>query len=134
MCRCLSHSPVFFQTIVLSNFPQQKVQLKIGVPVMLLRNINQSIGLCNGTPDCNKVRKMGTRGSCSYWQQYWRHSVYFRNCINCLQFKMIVYSAVLALGSILYVYIMQCLLTEVKARLLARLIFIYERQSFLMDS
>jgi hypothetical protein len=31
------------------NFPRHRIMLTVGVPVMLLRNINQSIGLCNGT-------------------------------------------------------------------------------------
>ncbi|KAM0859113.1 hypothetical protein ACQ4PT_047400 [Festuca glaucescens] len=45
----LLYSPEFLHSIVLSNFPRHKIQLKIGVPIMLLRNINQSMGLCNGT-------------------------------------------------------------------------------------
>ena len=32
-----------------SNFPTHELTLKVGVPIMLLRNLNQSIGLCNGT-------------------------------------------------------------------------------------
>ena len=32
-----------------SNFPTHELNLKVGVPIMLLRNLNQSIGLCNGT-------------------------------------------------------------------------------------
>jgi ATP-dependent DNA helicase PIF1 len=31
------------------SFPQHKLCLKRGVPVMLLRNLNQAEGLCNGT-------------------------------------------------------------------------------------
>ncbi|KAM0831845.1 hypothetical protein ACQ4PT_065277 [Festuca glaucescens] len=45
----LLYSPEFLHGIELSNFPHHKISLKIGVPIMLLRNINQSIGLCNGT-------------------------------------------------------------------------------------
>jgi ATP-dependent DNA helicase PIF1 len=32
-----------------NNFPHHELIIKKGVPVMLLRNINQSEGLCNGT-------------------------------------------------------------------------------------
>jgi ATP-dependent DNA helicase PIF1 len=32
-----------------NNFPSHKLKLKIDTPVMLLRNLNQSLGLCNGT-------------------------------------------------------------------------------------
>ena len=32
-----------------SNFPTHELNLKVGVPIILLRNLNQSIGLCNGT-------------------------------------------------------------------------------------
>lgn len=36
-------------TLKFSRFPNHKLKLKVGLPVMLLRNINQSAGLCNGT-------------------------------------------------------------------------------------
>jgi ATP-dependent DNA helicase PIF1 len=39
----------FLNSIVINNFPQHKLVLKVRVPVVLLRNINQSGGLCNGT-------------------------------------------------------------------------------------
>jgi hypothetical protein len=32
-----------------NNFPQHRIVLKEGVPIMLLRNLNQTAGLCNGT-------------------------------------------------------------------------------------
>lgn len=38
----------YLNTLTLNNFPCHRFKLKVGVPVMLLRNINQSLGLCNG--------------------------------------------------------------------------------------
>jgi ATP-dependent DNA helicase PIF1 len=57
ICKTLDHMadsdllypPEFLHKIDPPNFPRHEIALKIGVPVMLLRNINQSIGLCNGT-------------------------------------------------------------------------------------
>jgi len=39
----------YLNTLNANNFPQHRLLLKVGVPIMLLRNLNQSIGLCNGT-------------------------------------------------------------------------------------
>uniref|UniRef100_A0A0A9H7N6 DNA helicase Pif1-like 2B domain-containing protein n=1 Tax=Arundo donax TaxID=35708 RepID=A0A0A9H7N6_ARUDO len=39
----------YLNTLNANNFPQHNLVLKIGAPIMLLRNLNQSIGLCNGT-------------------------------------------------------------------------------------
>lgn len=39
----------FLNSIVISNFPHHRLVLKVGCPIMLLRNIDQTIGLCNGT-------------------------------------------------------------------------------------
>ncbi|KAM3321079.1 ATP-dependent DNA helicase PIF1-like [Capsicum chacoense] len=43
------HAPEFLNTIKCSGIPNHAITLKVGVPVMLLRNIDQSLGLCNGT-------------------------------------------------------------------------------------
>ena len=39
----------FLNTIKMSGLPHHKIVLKIGTPVMCLRNIDQRGGLCNGT-------------------------------------------------------------------------------------
>jgi ATP-dependent DNA helicase PIF1 len=39
----------FLNTLRFSSITNHELQLKVGVPILLLRNLNQSIGLCNGT-------------------------------------------------------------------------------------
>jgi ATP-dependent DNA helicase PIF1 len=43
------HTPEFLNTIVASGLPNHKLRLKVGMLVMLLRNLNQQYGLCNRT-------------------------------------------------------------------------------------
>jgi ATP-dependent DNA helicase PIF1 len=43
------HTPEFLNTIVSFGLPNHRLKLKVGVPIMLMRNINPSLGLCNGT-------------------------------------------------------------------------------------
>nr|ABA95557.1 AT hook motif-containing protein, putative [Oryza sativa Japonica Group] len=39
----------FLNTLKFPGIPNHELKLKVGLPVMLLRNINQTAGLCNGT-------------------------------------------------------------------------------------
>jgi ATP-dependent DNA helicase PIF1 len=39
----------FLNTLQFSGIANHELELKVGVPILLLRNLNQSIGLCNGT-------------------------------------------------------------------------------------
>ncbi|KAL3643546.1 hypothetical protein CASFOL_014361 [Castilleja foliolosa] len=43
------HMPEFLNSIKCSGVPNHELNLKVGTPVMLLRNIDPSNGLCNGT-------------------------------------------------------------------------------------
>nr|GEX85201.1 hypothetical protein [Tanacetum cinerariifolium] len=42
-------SPEFINGLKFSGVPNHRLALKVGVPIMLLRNIDQANGLCNGT-------------------------------------------------------------------------------------
>ncbi len=39
----------FLNTLQFSGIANHELELKVGMPILLLRNLNQSIGLCNGT-------------------------------------------------------------------------------------
>jgi len=43
------YSVEFLNTLQFSDIANHKLELKVGMPILLLRNHNQSIGLCNGT-------------------------------------------------------------------------------------
>jgi ATP-dependent DNA helicase PIF1 len=49
----------FLNTLQFSSIANHKLELKVGVPILLLRNFNQSIGLCNATRLI--VEKLGQR-------------------------------------------------------------------------
>ncbi|CAN1267698.1 hypothetical protein LINPERPRIM_LOCUS12884 [Linum perenne] len=48
----------FLNSLQIGNFPEHQLKLKVGVPVILLRNLDQTIGLCNGTRMV--IRTLGT--------------------------------------------------------------------------
>jgi ATP-dependent DNA helicase PIF1 len=43
------HASEFLNTISASDLPNHNLRLKVGVPVMLLRNLDKKLRLCNGT-------------------------------------------------------------------------------------
>ncbi|KAJ9559006.1 hypothetical protein OSB04_013620 [Centaurea solstitialis] len=43
------YPPEYLNHLNFNNFPTHSLELKVGSPIMLLRNINQIAGLCNGT-------------------------------------------------------------------------------------
>jgi len=49
----------FLNTLQFSGIANHKLELKVGVPILLLRNLNQSIRLCNGTKLI--VKRLGER-------------------------------------------------------------------------
>ncbi len=49
----------FLDTLQFIGIANHELELKVGVPILLLRNLNQSIGLCNGTR--LMVKRLGQR-------------------------------------------------------------------------
>jgi ATP-dependent DNA helicase PIF1 len=43
------YSPEFLRSLQIPGLPPGELKLKIGIPIILLRNLNPSEGLCNGT-------------------------------------------------------------------------------------
>jgi hypothetical protein len=54
-----SYPVEFLNTLQFSGIANHELELKVGVPILLLRNLNQSIGLCNGTRLI--VKRLGQR-------------------------------------------------------------------------
>ncbi|CAN0904166.1 ATP-dependent DNA helicase PIF1 [Linum grandiflorum] len=52
------YSVEFLNALQIGNFPEHELKLKVGVPVILLHNLDQTTGLCNGTRMV--IRTMGT--------------------------------------------------------------------------
>ena len=52
--------PKFVHVVDLSNFPHDKICLKIGVPIVLLINITQSLGLAMSHPHGYQAWKMNS--------------------------------------------------------------------------
>ena len=62
----------FLNDIKCSGIPNHKLKLKTGVPIMLLRNIDQAKGLCNGTRlQVNHLGKKCNLCNCNYWKKHW---------------------------------------------------------------
>ncbi len=53
------YSVEFLNTLQFSGITNHKLELKVGMPILLLCNLNQSIGLCNGTKLI--VKRLGQR-------------------------------------------------------------------------
>jgi ATP-dependent DNA helicase PIF1 len=45
----LLYSVEFLNTLQFNDIVNHKLEFKVGVPILLLRNFKQLIGLCNGT-------------------------------------------------------------------------------------
>jgi hypothetical protein len=55
----------FLNTLQFNGIANHELELKVGVPILLLRNLNQSIGLCNGTRNITLI-KLGLHAEMHY--------------------------------------------------------------------
>ncbi|CAN6822565.1 unnamed protein product, partial [Brassica oleracea] len=65
---CMTYPLEYLNSLEFPGLPAHKLCLKVGVPVMLLRNMNQKEGLCNGTRLI--VTHMGEKPVFSHGQLY----------------------------------------------------------------
>ena len=62
----------FLNSLKFLGIPNHKLKLKVGLPIMLLRNLNQSAGLCNGTRLSHSIIKMDFRSPNNIRISRWR--------------------------------------------------------------
>ncbi|XP_052114494.1 uncharacterized protein LOC107481416 [Arachis duranensis] len=55
------HTPEFLNGLKSSGLPNHEIKLKVGIPIMLLRNIDHSSGLCNGRGTRLIITQLGKR-------------------------------------------------------------------------
>jgi len=60
----------FLNEIKCSSIPNHRLKLKTSVPIMLLRNIDQAKGLCNGTQLLSFKKKCHVC-NCYYTEKHW---------------------------------------------------------------
>ena len=46
----------FLNTLTLPGLPNHKLKLKLGLPIVLIQNLNQNASLCNGTRSVNQMK------------------------------------------------------------------------------
>src|SRR5256886_13491375 len=63
------YSPEFLRSLKIPDIPPGELKLKVGVPIILLRNLNPSEGLCNGTRLRSEERRVGKECR-SRWSPY----------------------------------------------------------------
>ncbi|KAK1349777.1 hypothetical protein POM88_054784 [Heracleum sosnowskyi] len=79
----LLYPPEFLHTLQFSGIPNHDIKLKEGTPIMLLRNLNQSEGLCNGTRlIVTRLGKWSIRGDIISGKNDMKHSVLQISCTS----------------------------------------------------
>ena len=85
----------YLNTLNANNFPCHKLKLKVGVPIMLLRNLNQSLGLCNGTRliitnlGHNVIEALIITGN---RDTYWANNIYTKNKSSNTRMSLAIHS------------------------------------------
>lgn len=75
----------FLNKLDFNGLPTHNFILKIEMPIMLLRNLNQSFGLYNGTRlVVTQLFKRIIEAKNTCWNQYWSKSFHIKNhsCMN----------------------------------------------------